>query len=72
MIEMLKKKGKVNYKKMSTMFQNKDGEPVNEHSCRAICSGRTKIFEDELENNDDFTYEDYQKIINTKAPNKKI
>ena len=72
MIEMLKKKGKLNYKKMSSMFQNKDGEPISEYSCRAICSGRTKIFEDELENNDDFTYEDYQKIINTKAPNKKI
>lgn len=72
MIEMLKQKGKVNYKKMSTMFKNKEGEPISEYSCRAICSGRTKIYEEELENNDEFTYEDYQQIITTKAPNKKL
>jgi hypothetical protein len=72
LIQILLQKGKINYKKMSTIYKNKDGTPVNEHMCRAMCSGRTKLFEEEFDDNDEMDYETYQNIITTKAPNKKL
>lgn len=65
-IKILQYKGKFSsYKKMSEELKIKTNKGIyaSEHICKAICGGRTQIFEEEFKNIDNMTYEKYLKII---------